>query len=40
MDLIDNHCHAFYKDLPTSAQAREFDELSDKDSEDEEDPEG
>lgn len=40
MDLIDQDCHAFYKDLPTSAQAREFDELGDKDSEDEDDPEG
>lgn len=35
IDLIDKDCQTFYKDLPTSGQAREFDELNDDESESE-----
>lgn len=29
LSLIDKDCHNFYKNLPTSGQAQEFDELED-----------
>lgn len=29
LDLIDKDCHSFYKNLPTTSNAEEYDEVSD-----------